>query len=183
MTNIVVAGVGGQGSIFAAKILGSLYMARGFDVKVNEVHGMAQRGGSIVTMVKAAETVYSPLVKPGTADYLIGMELSEAVRALSYLKPDAKAFMSERIIPIAGQSGYDPRPTAEAAVGCSVTLLDAHGIAKEAGNARCENAVLLGMFSKEVDFTKEEWEASIRANVKPDLVEVNLKAFEMGAAL
>jgi indolepyruvate ferredoxin oxidoreductase beta subunit len=175
MTSIVIAGVGGQGSIFTAKIVGSLYMARGLDVKLNEVHGMAQRGGSIVTMMKAAETVCSPLVTPGTADFLIGLELTEAVRATVYLKKDAKTFVSSRVVNIAGKGAYaDP--------GVFKTI-DAHDIAEKAGNARCENAVLLGAFSNSVDFTQAEWEASIRANVRPELADVNLKAFEMGKAL
>jgi indolepyruvate ferredoxin oxidoreductase beta subunit len=172
MTNIVIAGVGGQGSIFTAKILGSLYMGRGMEVKLTEVHGMAQRGGSVVTMMKAGKTVNSPVITPGTGDFLIGMELQEAVRAASLLKKDAKAFVSSRIISIAGQKDYkqdDP-----------FGAIDAHGIASKAGNSRCENAVLLGAFSKSVDFTQAEWDAAIRANVKPELADVNLKAFEMG---
>jgi indolepyruvate ferredoxin oxidoreductase beta subunit len=172
MINIVIAGVGGQGSIFTAKILGSLYMGRGHDVKLTEVHGMAQRGGSVVTMMKAGERVGSPVITPGTGDYLIGMELQEAVRAASLLKNDAKAFVSSRIIPIAGQKDYKQSDPFGA--------IDAHGIAGEAGNARCENAVLLGAFSNAVDFTEAEWEAAIRANVKPELADVNLKAFKMG---
>lgn len=172
MISIVIAGVGGQGSIFTAKILGSLYMARGLDVKVNEVHGMAQRGGSIVTMVKAAETVSSPLVTPGSADYLIGLELTEAVRALSYLKQGAKSFVSSRVVTIAGTGLYEDPGVFD--------TIDAHGIADEAGNKRCENAVLLGAFSKVLDFSQDEWEKAIRANVKPELVDVNLKAFKMG---
>ena len=172
MTNIVIAGVGGQGSIFTAKILGSLYMARGLDVKANEVHGMAQRGGSIVTMMKAAEKVDSPLVMPGTADYLVGLELTEAVRSLPYLKPNAKTFVSSRVVPIAGQGPYaDPGV---------FDLIAADKIAEEVGNRRCENAVLLGALSNELGFSQEEWEAAIRENVKPNLVEVNLKAFEAG---
>jgi indolepyruvate ferredoxin oxidoreductase beta subunit len=170
--NIVIAGVGGQGSILAAKILGSLFMSRGMDVKVNEVHGMSQRGGVVVTMVKAAETVYSPLVAPGTGDMLIGMELSEAVRAAPYLKKDCKTFVSSHIIPIAGQGPYaDP--------GIYETI-DAFALAEKAGNKRCENAVLLGAASKALDFTQEEWEAAMREHIKPEHIEVNLKAFAAG---
>jgi indolepyruvate ferredoxin oxidoreductase beta subunit len=175
MINIVIAGVGGQGSIFTAKILGSLYMARGMDVKLTEVHGMAQRGGSVVTMMKAGSSVNSPVITPGTGDCLIGMELHEAVRAAPLLKKDAKAFVSSRLIPIAGQNDHKQSDPFGA--------VDAHGIAKEAGNARCENAVLLGAFSNTADFTQEEWETAIRANVRPELVEVNLKAFAAGKAL
>ena len=171
--NIVVAGVGGQGSIFTAKILGSLYLARGCDVKANEVHGMAQRGGSIVTMCKAGERIDTPLVQPGTADYLIGLELSEAVRALMYLKPDGKPFVSSRVVNIAGYGAYaDP--------GIFTGLIDAVKIAEEAGNRRCENAVLLGALSRELDFSIDEWRQSIAANVKPELVDVNMKAFTLG---
>lgn len=172
--SIVIAGVGGQGSIFTAKILGSLYMRRGLDVKLTEVHGMAQRGGSVVTMMKAGESVGSPVVTPGTGDCLIGMELQEAVRAAPLLKKDAKTFVSSRVIAIAGQNDYKQSDPFGA--------IDAHGMASEAGNSRCENAVLLGAFSKTVDFTEAEWEAAIRENVKPELVDVNLKAFKMGAA-
>jgi indolepyruvate ferredoxin oxidoreductase beta subunit len=172
MISIVIAGVGGQGSIFTAKILGSLYMARGLDVKLTEVHGMAQRGGSVVTMMKAGETVCSPVITPGTGDYLIGMELQEAVRAAALLKKDAKVFVSSRIIPIAGQKEYKQTDPFGA--------IDAHGIAEQAGTRRCENAVLLGAFSKAADFTDAEWEAAIRANVKAELADVNMKAFKMG---
>ncbi|MCL2003788.1 MAG: indolepyruvate oxidoreductase subunit beta [Oscillospiraceae bacterium] len=174
MTNIVIAGVGGQGSIFTAKILGSLYMARGLDVKLTEVHGMAQRGGSVVTMMKAGETVCSPLVSAGEADYLIGLEATEAARTAELLAPQGAAFVSSRTIPIAGQSAV------YAVHGDGWKVVDALGIATEAGNPRCENAVLLGAFSNAADFTEDEWEAAIRANVKPNLADVNLKAFKMG---
>ena len=170
--NIVIAGVGGQGSILAAKILGSLFMERGLDVKVNEVHGMSQRGGSVVTMVRAGETVYSPLVTEGTADLLIGLELTEAVRAMPYLKPGGKAFVSSRVIPIAGgPSGV---------IGGGVTPIDAHGIAERAGNKRCENTVLLGAASKALDFTQDEWEKAFRFSMKPEHLDVNLIAFSEG---
>jgi indolepyruvate ferredoxin oxidoreductase beta subunit len=173
--NIVIAGVGGQGSILAAKILGSLFLARGYDVKLNEVHGMSQRGGVVVTMCKAGEKVFSPLVTPGTADILIGMELSEAVRAAPYLKPEAKTFVSSRVIPIAGQGAFaDP--------GIYKTI-DALAIAEKAGNKRCENTVLLGAASKALDFTREEWEAAICEHVKPEHIDVNLKAFTEGQAV
>jgi indolepyruvate ferredoxin oxidoreductase beta subunit len=175
MISIVIAGVGGQGSIFTAKILGSLYSGRGLDVKLTEVHGMAQRGGSVVTMMKAGESVASPVITPGTGDYLIGMELQEAVRAAPLLKKEAKKFVSSRIIPIAGQKDYKQTDPYGA--------IDAHGIAEKAGNGRCENAVLLGAFSKAVDFTEAEWEKAIRANVRPELADVNIKAFKAGAAI
>ncbi|MCL1807016.1 MAG: indolepyruvate oxidoreductase subunit beta [Oscillospiraceae bacterium] len=170
--NIVIAGVGGQGSILAAKILGSLYMERGLDVKVNEVHGMSQRGGTVVTMVRAGEQVYSPLVAPGTADLLIGLELTEAVRAVSYLKPDGKSFVSSRTISIAGQGVFaDP--------GLFQTI-NALELAEKAGNKRCENTVLLGAASKMLDFTQDEWKKVFRFSMKPELFEVNYHAFLEG---
>lgn len=174
MINVVIAGVGGQGSILASKVLGSLFLSRGMDVKVNEVHGMSQRGGSVVTMVRAGEKVYSPLVSPGEADILIGLELHEAIRATIYLSLEGKMIVSSRKIPIRQAAnitsvvfdGHEP--------------IDALELAKEAGNPRCENVVLLGAASKVMDFTQEEWEQALREHVKPQHIDVNLKAFTLG---
>lgn len=174
MTNIVIAGVGGQGSILAARILGDLFMSRGMDVKVNEIHGMSQRGGSVITTVRAGEQIFSPLITPGTADLLIGLEMIEAARNLRYLSSAGHAVISKRIIPI--------RQTGEAS---SIGLIgglsvDAQALATESGNAKCENTVLLGAASKYLDFTQDEWEQVITKNVKPEHLQVNLKAFELG---
>ncbi|MDR0294105.1 MAG: indolepyruvate oxidoreductase subunit beta [Oscillospiraceae bacterium] len=174
--NIIIAGVGGQGSILAAKIFGSLYLARGFDVKVNEVHGMSQRGGSVVTMVRAGDKVYSPLVMPGGADLLIGLEVTETARCLRWLSPNGKTVVSSWRIPIQGDES-----------GPCILLgepqIDAHGLAAKAGSPRCENTVLLGAASKLLDFTEEEWEQAIRENVKPSTLDVNMKAFKAGRDL
>ncbi len=174
MINIVIAGVGGQGSILAAKVLGSLLLSRRMDVKVNEVHGMSQRGGSVVTMVRAGDKVYSPLVSPGEADIIMGLELHEAMRATPYLSKNGKMIVSSRNIPIrqAGQA------SASGLIGQK--HIDALELAKEAGNPRSENVVLLGAASKAMDFTQDEWEQALRAHIKPQHINVNLKAFTLG---
>ncbi|MDR1668436.1 MAG: indolepyruvate oxidoreductase subunit beta [Oscillospiraceae bacterium] len=178
MINIVIAGVGGQGSILAAKVLGSLYLSHGLDVKVNEVHGMSQRGGSVVTMVRAGEKVYSPLVSPGEADLLIGLECQEAMRAVPFLSPDGKAVISLRNIPIRQQQAGSA--SGSGVIGRDCLQIDALALAKEAGNPRCENVVLLGAASKFLNFTRDEWESAIREHIKPQHIEVNLKAFTLG---
>lgn len=176
MINIVIAGVGGQGSILASKVFGSLFLSRGMDVKVNEVHGMSQRGGSVVTMVRAGDKVYSPLVSPGEADILIGLELHEAIRATPYLSQNGKMIVSSRSIPIR-QSG---KASAIGLIGRHNMQIDALELAKEAGNPRSENVVLLGAASKVMDFTQDEWEQALRVHVKPQHIDVNLKAFTLG---
>ncbi len=174
MTNIVIAGVGGQGSLLASKILGDLFMSRGVDVKVNEIHGMSQRGGSVVTTVRAGEKVYSPLIAAGEADILIGLEITEAARSLPLLKNNGKLFASSRRISVSANGSAPP-------VGIiGADPIDAPALAAEAGNVRCENVVMLGAASSALDFTADEWEDALRGAVKPLHIDVNLKAFTLG---
>lgn len=175
--NIVIVGVGGQGSLLASQILGNLFMNRGLDVKVNEVHGMSQRGGNVVTMVRAGERVASPVVMPGTADVLIALEMLEAARGMYYLKPDGILVASSRmILPLSARKQ-------ESAFSVGViggVTLDALALAMEAGNERAANVVLLGAVSAQMDFSEEEWETAVRLAVKPKFIDVNLKAFTLG---
>ncbi|MDR1691734.1 MAG: indolepyruvate oxidoreductase subunit beta [Oscillospiraceae bacterium] len=176
MINIVIAGVGGQGSILAAKVLGSLYLSKGLDVKVNEVHGMSQRGGSVVTMIRAGEKVHNPLVSVGEADYLVGLEIHETLRAWPYLAKNGKAVTSTRVIPIR----YQPGEAASVGIIGGVIRIEAEELAKKAGNAKSENIVLLGALSNFLDFSGDEWEAALRENIKPKHIGVNLNAFQLG---
>jgi len=174
--NIVITGVGGQGSLLTSQILGALFIQRGQEVKVNEVHGMSQRGGNVVTMVRAGERVHSPLVAPGQADLLIGLEMIETLRGLSYLAPEGKVVASTQVIwPVSA-----PR-TQTYTLPPRTIAVDAVALAKQAGNERAANTALLGAASKVMDFSREEWHQAIQAAVKPKTLEVNLTAFGLGA--
>lgn len=171
---IVIAGVGGQGSLLASKILGALCVARGLDVKVNEVHGMSQRGGSVVTMVRAGKNVASPLVTPGTVDFLIAFERLEAVRYFHYCTQNAKIIISSQSIKIAGgNNGFSA-----GIIGGE--MIDAPELARLSGDARCANVVLLGAAANYMDFTDQEWHNALSSVIKPKFIDVNLKAFTLG---
>ena len=182
MKNVLIVGVGGQGSLLASQLLGNLYLARGLAVKVNEVHGMSQRGGSVVTTVRAGERVDSPVIVPGTADLLISFEQLEAQRWAHFLSPEGKLVAStQKILPmpvISGVTAYPPGITER----CKGLWIDATAIAAEAGNVRCSNVALLGAASVVMDFSQDEWTAALSAVIKPALLEVNLKAFALGRA-
>lgn len=183
--NIVIVGVGGQGTLLTSKILAQLAKAKDYSVKVSEVHGMAQRGGSVITHVRIGAQVHSPLVSAGGADYLLAFEPLEAGRALPYLKPDGRLIVStERISPmtvLSGAAEYPPAPyetmLAEAQ---SAEALDAHALAVKAGSYKAVNMVLLGVLSKHLAFTEEDWLNAIAACVPPRTLEINTKAFAYG---
>ena len=183
-SNILIVGVGGQGTLLASRILGELFMAAGMDVKLSEVHGMAQRGGSVVTYVRAGESVASPLVSPGEADVIISFELLEALRWRKYAKKGGKIITcTEKIDPmpvITGAAEY-PQNIIETIRGedYEVIPVDALGLAKEAGSARSLNIVMLGTASRFMQ-TGLDWEGALRRSIKPAFIDVNLKAFELG---
>lgn len=184
--NILIVGVGGQGTLLASVLLGKLALEEGFDVKLAEVHGMAQRGGSVVTHVRISETeVYSPLVEEGGADVIIAFEELEAYRWISYLKKDGAIFVNtQQIKPmpvIMGTADYpeDAVDFLKANAG-KVTAIDALGIATECGSVKAVNTVLLGAVAKELPFSKESWLKQIESTVKPKFVELNKTAFEKG---
>lgn len=183
--NIMIVGVGGQGSLLASKLLGSLLIDAGYDVKVSEVHGMSQRGGSVVTYVRYGDKVYSPIIADGEADFIVSFEKLEAARYVSSLKKDGKIIVNSQMISpmpvITGAATYPVDVLDELkSKGVFVDDIDALGLAEEAGNAKCTNIVLMGRLAKYFDIEYDAWIEAIKKMVKPALVDVNLKAFEMG---
>ena len=183
--NVMIVGVGGQGSLLASKLLGRLLLGKGYDIKVSEVHGMSQRGGSVVTYVRFGDKVYSPIIDKGQADYIVSFELLEAARWTEYLKPDGKIITNtQQINPmpvIIGAAQYPEDLLGKmTAAGIDVDALDALSLANEAGSSKAVNLVLMGRLSKYFDFTEEEWMAAIEASVPPKFLELNKKAFSLG---
>lgn len=185
-TNILIVGVGGQGTLLASVLLGNLGLFKGYDVKLSEVHGMAQRGGSVVTHVKISEgTVSSPLIEEGDADVIIAFEELEAYRWLAYLKKGGTIYVNtQKILPmpvIMGKAKYPEHimETLEEHAG-AVKALDALSIAEECGSVKAVNVVLLGAASRDLPFDEEAWIKVIEENVKPKFVELNKKAFALG---
>lgn len=185
--NIMIVGVGGQGTLLASKLLGRMLLGKGFDVKVSEVHGMSQRGGSVVTYVRWGERVYSPIIDKGQADVILSFELLEAARWLEYLKPGGRIITNtQQINPmpvITGAAKY-PENLAEKirAAGVDLDALDALSLAEQAGSSKAVNIVLMGRLSKWFDFTEDEWLAAIEQSVPPKFLEMNKKAFALGRA-
>ncbi len=183
--NIMIVGVGGQGSLLASKMLGKLLLSQGYDVKVSEVHGMSQRGGSVVTYVRYGEKVYSPIIDKGTADFIISFEKLEAARWVPYLKKGGKIIMSTQEIDpmpvIIGAAQY-PENLVEKmqAVGADVDAIDALDLAMQAGSSKAVNLVLMGRLSKYFDATEEAWQEALEACVPPKFLELNKKAFALG---
>ncbi len=183
--NMMIVGVGGQGTLLASKLLGRLLLTKGFDVKVSEVHGMSQRGGSVVTYVRWGDRVCSPIIDKGQADCILSFELLEAARYTEFLKPGGRIIVnSQQINPmpvIAGAAVY-PENLAEkmAALDAEVDAFDALSLAEEAGSSKAVNLVLLGRLAKQFDFTDEEWMEAIEHSVPPKFLEMNKKAFEAG---
>lgn len=186
--SMMIVGVGGQGTLLASKLLGRLLLVKGFDVKVSEVHGMSQRGGSVVTYVRWGDKVYSPIVGKGQADYIVSFELLEAARYTEYLKAGGKLITNtQQVNPmpvIAGTAVYPENlPEKLRNLGLDVDLIDAIALAEKAGSARAVNLVLMGRLSRYFDFTAEEWKEAIRQSVPEKFVEMNLKAFELGQGI
>ena len=183
--NIMIVGVGGQGSLLASKLLGSILVSEGYDVKVSEVHGMSQRGGSVVTYVRYGDKVYSPVIAEGEADFIVSFEKLEAARYIKCLKKGGKVIVNTQAIDpmpvITGNAEYpDDILDVLKASGVFVDDIDALALAKEAGNAKCVNIVLMGRFAKYFDIPREKWTEAIKATVNPKFTEVNLKAFDLG---
>ena len=184
VTSIMIVGVGGQGSLLASKLLGRAAMDKGYDVKVSEVHGMSQRGGSVVTYVKYGDKVYSPIIDEGEADIILAFELLEAYRALPFLKKGGKIIVNaQKIDPmpvITGAMEYPADIADKLSAVANVTVADALSAAKEAGNAKAVNVVLIGVLAKASDIAYEKWIETIKTTVPPKFLEVNLKAFDIG---
>lgn len=183
--NIIIVGVGGQGSLLASKILGDLLLREGYDVKVSEVHGMSQRGGSVITYVRFGDHVYSPVVDEGEADFIVSFEILETARWLAYLKPEGQIVTNtQQIDPmpvITGQAEY-PAGLVEKiqAQGVKLDAMDCLSLAKEAGSVKAVNIVLLGRLSHYFDIPEEKWQAVLEDNVPPKFLEINRKAFALG---
>lgn len=184
--NIMIVGVGGQGTLLASKLLGWVLVNQGYDVKVSEVHGMSQRGGSVVTYVRFGEKVYSPVIDKGEADVILSFELLEAARWLEYLKPNGKIIVNtqkmEPMPVITGSAEYPENLVDKMKnAGADVDAQDFLKIANNAGSSKAVNIALMGRLSKAFEEIPESvWVEGIKANVPPKFLELNLKAFEMG---
>ncbi len=183
--SIMIVGVGGQGSLLASRIIGNVLLSQGFDVKVSEVHGMSQRGGSVVTYVKYGDKVYSPVIEKGEADIIMSFELLEAARWLSYLKKGGHLITStQQLDPmpvITGAAQYPENITDKlATLGADVISADALSLAQQAGNAKASNVVLIGLIASKMDFPDDVWISAIKQCVPEKFLELNLKAFELG---
>lgn len=183
--NILIAAVGGQGAVLASRILGKMAQNNGLDVKVSEVHGMSQRGGSVVTYVRFGEKIYSPIIERGTADIILAFEMLEGARYVEWLKPGGTLITSrQRIDPmpvITGTAEY-PEDLEEQlhALPIHYMSIDALTYAKEAGNQKTVNVVLIGALAAITDIEAEIWRTAIKEAVQEKLVGINLKAFELG---
>ena len=185
MLNILIVGVGGQGSLLASRILGSLFTAMNLEVKLSEVHGMAQRGGSVVTYVRAGESVASPLISKGEADVIISFEQSEAMRYLPWLKKDGTVIVNtQKIMPmpvVTGAAAYPDNIIEKLeATGARVTAVDALSIAEAAGSAKAVNIALIGVMAKITGADKALLLETLEKTVPPKFLELNKKAFELG---
>ena len=182
--NIMIVGVGGQGTLLTSRILGGITLDAGYDVKLSEVHGMAQRGGSVVTFVRYGEKVAEPIVEEGQADVLIAFEQLEALRYAHFLKEDGVLIVNEqRIEPITvvtGAASYPEHILEGLAQEHTVYRMDAMEEAKKLGNSKVFNIIILGMAAKHMDFSKEAWLKVIEKTVPPKTVEINKKAFLAG---
>lgn len=184
-TSIMIVGVGGQGSLLASKLLGRLLVDEGYDVKVSEVHGMSQRGGSVVTYVRFGEKVYSPIITEGEADFIISFEKLEAARYAPFLKKDGRIIVNTQEIDpmpvIIGAAEYPTDVLEELkAKGLNVEDIDALTPAIEAGSAKAVNIVLMGRAAKYFNIPKERWISAIEKTVNPKFAQMNKIAFESG---
>ena len=183
--SVMIVGVGGQGTLLASKVLGNVLLSQGYDVKVSEVHGMSQRGGSVVTYVRFGEKVYSPIVEIGEADAILSFESLEAARWLPYLKQDGKLIVNtQQIAPmpvVTGAMAY-PQGIMEklGEKGVDLLALDALALAEEAGSPKAVNVVLMGVLSALLDIPEQAWQQALEQCVPPKFLELNKKAFALG---
>jgi len=187
-TNVMLVGVGGQGTILASRVLAQLLLDAGFDVKMSEVHGMAQRGGSVTTHVRFGPRVDAPTISPGQAHFIVAFECMEAARYAHYLREDGVVVANTRRIPslpiLIGREAYPGDiPGRLAARGIDARWLDASAMATSLGNVRVENTVLLGAFSSLVAFPEDDWRQALGAVIPAEHIELNLAAFAAGRRL
>ena len=182
--SIMIVGVGGQGTLLASKIIGRVLVQQGYDVKLSEVHGMSQRGGSVVTYVKYGEKVFSPIVDLGEADFILSFEALEAARWLGYLKDGGTLITNNAEIwpmpVITGAAKYPENIIGKVSEKANVVSLDALALAAEAGSAKAVNIVLLGVLSRVLDIPEDQWLDAIEKTVPAKFIELNKKAFALG---
>lgn len=185
-TSIMIVGVGGQGTLLASKVLGQALVSLDYDVKVSEVHGMSQRGGSVVTYVRYGSEVHSPIVDLGEADYMLAFEPLEAARYLPWLKNTGVIITNTReTMPmpvITGAATYPENIVEKLSQRTSVISLDAMKLALEAGNPKAVNMVLMGVLASRMDLPEETWQAALEKQVPPKFLELNRRAFALGRA-
>ena len=182
--NIMIVGVGGQGTLLTSRILGGITVENGYDVKLSEVHGMAQRGGSVVTYVRYGEKVTEPIVEEGQADVLIAFEKLEALRYAHFLKKDGVIIVNDQKIDpmpvVTGVAKYPEGIIEHLSEKYKVISVDAQKEALELGNSRVFNVIILGVAASKMDFEKEQWIEEIKKKVPPKTIDINVKAFERG---
>ncbi|KGF10174.1 indolepyruvate oxidoreductase subunit beta [Clostridiales bacterium S5-A14a] len=183
--NVLLTGVGGQGTILAAKMLTIGLMEHGFDVKMSEIHGMSQRGGDVISQVRYGEKVLSPIIEKGSADMIVAFEKMEALRAMPYLKPTGSVVVNDYEIPSmtvsTGLETYAKDVIEEIKKSAEKTfVLNATSLARELGNSKATNVILLGTIIKIMSLEDIDWETIIRNNVKEKFVDLNLKALKIG---
>ena len=188
VTNILIVGVGGQGTLLTSKIIADVAVALGYDVKVSEIHGMAQRGGSVVSQVRYGDKVYSPIVSKGEADVILAFEKLEAARWLDYLKPQGLLIINdERVDPLPVLSGKAKYPLdiidQIKKIAVNTIVVDASVKAREAGNIKTANVVLVGVLSQAIQLPEDEMTAAIKKSVPAGALEQNLQAFQAGVDL
>lgn len=186
VTSVLLVGIGGQGTVFVSNVMTKGLVAAGYDVKMSEIHGMAQRGGSVSTQVRFGDAVYSPIIGNGEADIMVAFEKMEALRYLKLLKPDGKLIVNDLAMPSApvqaGTIAY-PTNTIEVLEGyVNTTVLPASEIAAELGNEKVANIVLFGALAKMLDIPNIDWKDILASTVKEQFVDVNMQAFDRGAA-
>ena len=184
-TSIMIVGVGGQGTLLASKLLGNVLTQQGYDVKLSEVHGMSQRGGSVVTYVRYGDRVYSPIVDEGEADYILSFELLESARWISYLKQNGVLLTNtQKTWPmpvITGAASYPEGILDKLSAMADVQAVDALALAEQAGSPKAVNVVLIGVLSRRMtDIPESAWLQAIEQTVPPRFLELNLKAFRLG---
>ncbi|GFN21901.1 indolepyruvate oxidoreductase subunit beta [Thermanaeromonas sp. C210] len=185
VTSILLVGVGGQGTVLAGRVLARAAMSLGGEVKVSDIHGMAQRGGSVVTQVRFGPKVYAPVVETGTADYLVAFEKLEACRWLPYLREDGQLIVNNQEIPplpvLTGAAVYPPNLLAEMGKRVkNISVIDALNFARRAGNVKTLNMVLMGVLARHLPMDREAWEEALAESVPERFLEVNKRAFQLG---
>ena len=182
--SIILVGVGGQGTILASKLLTTGLMNAGYDVKMSEIHGMSQRGGSVSSQVRYGEKGYSPVIEIGGADILVSFEKMEALRWLEYLKPEGKIIANNYRIDsmpvLTGKATYKEKEIEEELKRLKATIINAADKAEEMWNSKVMNIILLGALVKSMELEDIDWESIIRENVKPKFIDINLQAFKNG---